>query len=426
MASFSIPLSGLMAAQDQLQSVSNNLANMNTDGYKDQTVSFSDVFSQAGTTNGSGDPLQTGSGVRVSATSSNFTDGNRSATGTSSNMAITGNGFFVTEGANGLQEYTRAGDFTTNSSGQLVTPNGELVLGYPAVGGVVTNVSAELQPLQVSGLTSPAVATTTFNISGANLDASAAVGDTGSPSTFDVYDSLGTSHTLSVTYTKTGTNTWDYSVTVPSADLSTGGTGTTQVASGTLSFDSSGKLILSGTPPATSISVAVPPVTTPATTFASGAASLTLKWNLVDSSGNPTLTQNASSSTAGTAKQDGYESGTLSSYTVQTDGTIEGTFSSGKTLELGQVAIASFANVQGLVNVGNNNYQATFASGTASIGEAGTGGRGSIVGGSVEESNVDIATEFAKLIVAQQAYSANAKSITTFNQVSQTTLAMLQ
>jgi flagellar hook protein FlgE len=111
---------------------------------------------------------------------------------------------------------------------------------------------------------------------------------------------------------------------------------------------------------------------------------------------------------------------------VQPDGTIEGTFTSGNTLALGQVAVASFANVQGLVSTGNNNYQPTAASGTAVIGVAGTGGRGTVVGGSVEESNVDIATEFAKLIVAQQAYSANAKSVTTFNQVSQATIAMLQ
>jgi len=421
MASFSIPLSGLNAAQDELQTVSNNLANMSTDGYKDQTVTFSDVFSQASATNGSGDPIQTGSGVEVSSTDSNYTDGDQSSTGVSSNMALSGNGFFVTQSASGLQDYTRAGDFTTNSSGQLVTPNGDLVLGYPATGGVV-NSSAELQPLVVSGLTSPAVATTTFTLAGSNLDASTAVGDAGTPSTFDVYDSLGVSHTVTVSYTKTGSNTWDYTVTVPSADLSTGGTGTTAVASGTLTFDSSGNLVS----PTGSIAVTVPPVTTPATTFANGASSLSLNWDLTDSSGNATITQTASASTAGTATQDGYASGTLSSYAVESDGTIEGTFSSGKTLALGQVAVATFANVQGLSNVGSNDYQATFASGEASIGTAGTGGRGTITGGSVEESNVDIATEFAKLIVAQQAYSANAKAITTFNQVSQTTIAMIQ
>jgi flagellar hook protein FlgE len=141
---------------------------------------------------------------------------------------------------------------------------------------------------------------------------------------------------------------------------------------------------------------------------------------------SPTITQTASASTTSTATTDGFKSGTLSTYAVQPDGTIEGTFSNGSTLAVGQVAVASFANVQGLSSTGNNNYQPTAASGSAVIGLAGTGGRGTIIGGDVEQSNVNIATEFAKLIVAQQAYSSNAKSITTFNQVSQATLAMIQ
>jgi flagellar hook protein FlgE len=141
---------------------------------------------------------------------------------------------------------------------------------------------------------------------------------------------------------------------------------------------------------------------------------------------NPTITQSALASGASAITTDGFASGTLSSYAVQPDGTIEGTFSSGNTLALGQVAVASFANVQGLASVGNNNYQPTAASGSAVTGLAGTGGRGTISGGYVEQSNVDIASEFAKLIIAQQAYSSNAKSMTTFNQISQATLAMIQ
>jgi flagellar hook protein FlgE len=160
-------------------------------------------------------------------------------------------------------------------------------------------------------------------------------------------------------------------------------------------------------------------------TFADGATALPIKWNL-ETAGAPTITQTATASSTSATSTDGFASGTLQTYAVQSDGTIEGTFSSGQTLALGQVAVASFANVQGLVATGNNNYQATAASGSAVVGVAGTGGRGTVVGGSVEQSNVNIATEFAKLIVAQQAYSANAKTITTFNQVSQATIAMLQ
>jgi len=232
MGAFSTPLSGLTSAQQQLQAVSNNLANIDTDGYKSQTLTFSDIFLQTGRMNGSGDPVQIGSGVKVSSTDSNFTEGNLNATNTASNMAISGNGFFVTQGSDGLQNYTRAGDFTTNSAGQLITPSGELVLGYPAVNGV-PNPSAALQPLQVSAVTSPAMASTTVGIT-VNLNSDTAAGGTAPSSPLTVYDALGTQHTLTVSYTKdaTAVNTWSYSITLPSSDVTAGATGTTTVGSG--------------------------------------------------------------------------------------------------------------------------------------------------------------------------------------------------
>jgi flagellar hook protein FlgE len=429
MGSFSTPLSGLTAAQGQLQSVSNNLANINTDGYKDQTLTFADVFSQTGTTNGSGDPLQTGSGVTVSSTDADFSEGSLDATGTSSNMALSGNGFFVTQSSSGLDDYTRAGDFITNKAGQITTPNGELLLGYPAVNGVV-NTATTLQPLQVgTGVTSPAVASTTIDIS-ANLNASSVIGDTAS-STLPVFDSLGASHTLSVTYTMTAPNTWSYAVTMPTTDLlptpAAPVPATETVAAGTLGFSTSGVLdAVNGVATPAAVAAGIPITIPPAGfTLADGAAALPLTWNL-ETAGTSTITQTATASATSATSTNGFASGTLQTYAVQPDGTIDGTFSSGQTLALGQVAVASFANNQGLVAVGNNNYQASAASGSAVVGVAGTGGRATVIGGSVEQSNVNIATEFAKLIVAQQAYSANAKSITTFNQVSQTTIAMLQ
>jgi flagellar hook protein FlgE len=412
MGSFSTPLSGLTAAQQQLQSVSNNLANISTDGYKDANLTFSDIFSQSGATNGADDPIQTGSGVAVASTVSNFTEGNLNPTSISSNMAISGNGFFVTQGATGSKDYTRAGDFTTDKAGQLTTPNGELLLGYPAVNGVV-NTSAALQPLQVGSVTIPAVASTTIGAT-INLNSNTAIGSSATSSSIPVYDSLGSSHTLSVAYTKTAANTWSYTVTVPSADI-TGGTGTdTTVGSGTLAFDGSGQLT----------SITAVPISIP--TLSDGAISPLTLTGPFGTVANPTITQTALTSGTSATTTDGFPSGTLSGYSVQTDGTIEATFTSGNSLALGQVAVASFANVQGLTNTGNNNYQPTAASGSAVIGVAGSGGRGTIIGGDVEQSNVDIATEFAKLIVAQQAYSSNAKSITTFNQISQATLAMIQ
>lgn len=414
MGSFSIPLSGLTAAQDQLQSVSNNLANINTDGFKDENVLFSDIFAQTGAINGAGDPMQSGLGVVPCATMSNFTEGTLNPTNISSNMALSGNGFFVVQNPSGVNQYTRAGDFIANNAGLLTTPAGDLVMGYPATNGVV-NTSAPLQALPVgTGVTTPAVATSSVQVS-ANLNSDTAVGGSGPTSTLEVYDSLGSQHVLTVSYTKTAANTWDYSVTVPAADLAAGATGNTAVGSGTLNFDGNGNL---------ASTTNVVPISLP--TLADGATAPQAISGPFGTATTPTITQTASDSTTSATTQNGYASGTLESYAVEPDGTILGTFSGGASLALGQVAVASFANNQGLSDVGNNNYQVTAASGPAVIGSAGSGGRGTIVGGSVEQSNVDIATEFSKLIVAQQAYSANAKSITTFNQISQATLQMIQ
>lgn len=409
MASFGIPLSGLIASQAQLQSVSNNLANIDTVGYKDSSLSFSDVFAQSSTLNGADDPVQTGLGVTTAQTSTDFSDGATSETEVSSNMALSGNGFFVVQSPGGTQDYTRAGDFTTNNSGQLVAASGQYVMGYPAVNGVV-NTSAPLQPLQVGlGSETAATATTTMQIT-ANLDSSAATG-TSFTTELPVYDSLGTSHELSVDYTKTGTNTWSYSVNVPTTD--TGAT-STSVASGTMTFNSTGAL----TSPTGSIAISIP-------SLADGASAMNITWNLNGSSGTPMITQADSTSTTSASAQNGQASGTLTSYTVASDGTIEGTYSNGQTAALGQVAVANFANDEGLLAVGSNNYQATSSSGPALVGTANTGGRGTITGGYVEESNVDTAAEFAKMIVAQQAYQANAKSVTTLDTISQTTISMV-
>lgn len=414
MASFAIPLSGLTAAQEELQTISNNLANLNTDGYKDENLVFSALFAQSGAVNGAGDPLQSGFGVTPSGTFSNFSEGTLNSTGLASNMALSGDGFFVVQQQNGTPAYTRAGDFTLNNQGYMVTPSGDLLMGYPATSGSV-NTSTSLQPLQVTaGETTPAVATTSLQVT-ANLDATTAVGGTGASSTLEVYDSLGNQHQLTISYTKTGSNTWTYTVSVPSADLKSGGTGNTTVGSGTLNFDSSGNL--------SSISSSQP-ITLP--TFADGASAPQTISGPFGTIPNATITQTASASATSATSQNGYASGTLSSYAVQPDGTIEGTFSNGQTVALGQVAVASFANEQGLLNVGNNNFTATAASGNAVAGIAGSGARGTIVDGSVEQSNVDIAAEFSKLIQAQQSYSASAKSITTFSQISQQTMQMLQ
>ena len=411
MSFFSTPLSGLSASSAALQSISNNLANMNTDGYKAQSTVFSDVFYQNYGTSGSGDPIQTGLGVQVAGTTSDLSNGALSATGITSNLALNGNGYFVVQNSSGSVNYTRAGDFTTNSSGQLVTTDGQTVMGYSATGGSI-NTNGPLQALNVgAGTTTSANPTSNFSLT-TNLDSTAALNTTFN-SPISVYDSLGAAHDLTVTYTKTGNNTWSYNASVPSTDI-TGGTGTsTSVGSGTLTFDSTGKL----TSPTGSIALAIGPLS-------NGAASLSPTWSLTDSSGNSLLTQTASTADNSAKSQDGFAAGTLSSFAVLTDGTVQATFTNGQNRAIGQVALASFANPEGLSMTGNNLYNITSASGSPVIGAAGSGGRGTIVGSSVESSNVDVATEFAQLIVAQRSYEANAKAITAFDQVEQDTIAM--
>src|SRR5580658_155672 len=266
MSSFAIPLSGLEADSSWLSLISNNLANLNTVGYKDGIMNFGDIFAQMQGASGNGDPIQVGSGVQVNGTSSNFSNGNVDSTGVASNMALQGNGFFVVNN-NGTLSYTRAGDFSVNSSGQLVNPDGQLVMGYPAVNGVVSTGGA-LSPITVNQTgTIPGSPTTTFQTT-TNLQASSPVGTTFS-TPITVYDSLGTPQTLTVQYTNTGTNTWSYQVTLPAS--ATGATGTTTtVATGNMTFNSAGNLV---TPSGSVTGINI-------TGLADGAAPMALTWNL--------------------------------------------------------------------------------------------------------------------------------------------------
>jgi flagellar hook protein FlgE len=411
MSSFAIPLSGLEVGSSALNNIANNLANLNTDGYKSESLNFGDIFNAMQGTSGNGDPIQTGSGVQVNGESSDFSNGNLTSTGVASNMALSGNGFFVVQN-DGATNYTRAGDFTVNTAGQLSTPSGELVMGYPATNGVV-NTTAALAPISVNQSAAiPGVATTSFDAT-TTLDASAGVGATFS-TPINVYDSLGTSQTLTINYTNTAPNTWTYNVTIPAS--ATGGTGApTSVGTGTLAFNSSGQLT-SPTGSVTGLNV---------TGLADGAANLNLTWKLADANGNSLITQqNATSATSATS-QNGYGVGTLTGYSVLPDGTVQGQYTNGQTLALGQVAVASFSNVQGLEQTGNNDYSSTFASGNAVVGQANAGGNGSITGGSVESSNVSLSGEFSEMIIAQQGYEANAKVLTTMDQISQATVALI-
>jgi flagellar hook protein FlgE len=160
-------------------------------------------------------------------------------------------------------------------------------------------------------------------------------------------------------------------------------------------------------------------------TLTNGANPLPVTWNLYSPNNAGLVTQLSAASAASSTHQDGFSNGTLVSYVITGDGTIQGTFTNGQTSALGQIALASFTNEQGLVRNGSNEYLASIASGQANVGTPGTGGRGALSGGALEQSNVDIATQFAQLIVAERSYQANAKSVTTFDQVTQTAIQLI-
>jgi flagellar hook protein FlgE len=262
------------------------------------------------------------------------------------------------------------------------------------------------------GSTTPASATANVQF-GVNLDATTAAGTTFNAQT-PIYDSLGNTHILTVTFTKSATaNTWGYSVAIPAADVTA--PAPSVLATGTLSFTASGQLA------ATTTNVSAIPITG----LADGAANMTFNWTGL-AAPNQTITQFASAAGQGNATQDGFKSGTLTDFTVDQNGVVQGSFSNGQSRALAQVALATFGNEQGLNRAGSNSFEATIGSGAANVGVANTGGKGSIIGGSLELSNVDIATEFARLIVAQRGYQANAKSVTTFDQVTQDTINLKQ
>ncbi len=423
MPNFSIPLSGLTAESTALSAIANNLANQNTTGYKDTQVLFSDLFYQNLGTTGSGDPIQLGAGAEVGSMPSNFTQGSVSSTGVPTDVAIQGNGFFVVQ-QDGVTSYTRAGNFSVDQNNFLVTSDGQQVLGYPAVNGVV-NTGQAIAPVQLgAGTISPPTPTSEVQIQ-TNLDATATAGSAdGTYSTpVTIYDSLGTPHTLTFSFTNTAANTWTYSLSIPSTDLNPlspagGGPPVPQsgiLATGTLTFNGSGVL--------TSPSSNVTGIT--ATSLSDGANDLTFNWDLFNGT-TPVMTQVAGPSSTSSTQQDGTSAGTLTNFSIGADGTITGSFTNGTTAALGQVALAGFANDDGLEQVGSTDYTQTLASGQAVIGTPGTGGRGSLAGGSLELSNVDISTEFANLIVAQRAFEADAKAVTTFDQITQDTINLKQ
>jgi flagellar hook protein FlgE len=412
MPSFSIPVSGLEATDQALSVISNNLANMNTVAYKAVSPEFSDLLYQQLGSTGAGNPIEVGLGSKVSSTSTDFTQGNIQNTGVNTDVAIEGDGFFQVD-AGAVALYTRDGNLSISPQGQLVTQDGANVMGYAASNGVV-NTNGVLSPLSIDqGQIAPPQATQNVAIT-MNLNSSSTPTTAPFNTTVEVYDSLGNSHLLTFAFQNTGAGAWNYNITIPAADV--GKTGSpVSVATGSLTFNSSGQL----TSPAANVAGVT------VSGLADGASNLKFNWNLYNSTNSPVVSQVAGTSEASQTTQDGFSSGSLSTFSIQADGTIEGSFTNGQTLAIGQIALATFPNSQGLLRTGSNNFMASLASGLPTVGVPGTGGRGTLTGGGLEGSNVDIASQFSQLILQQTGYEANAKAFTTFNNVVQATLNLV-
>ncbi len=461
-------ISGLSAYQSQIDMISNDIANVGTTGFKGQRMTFADLFYQSQgfasgptQTRGGVNPQETGLGVKVNTIDTNFAQGGLQTTGINTDLAINGDGFFMLNDVSGTGQpvYTRDGAFSLNSNGLLYDPaTGLAVQGYMANTNGTVNASGKPGSITIPiGLAMQATGTgspnavklgpandNVFDMSfGGSLDQTqySVAASGGTPAnkvlTTTLYDSLGNAHQATITFAPnaatplpatvnnaSGTGVapatrWQYTITF--ADGSTTSTNT-----GYAFFDANGQFInTSSAPTGTPVHAlgAAP-------SAASGDALVVSGWPAGNNSTAPqtigldfsNMSALAGTPTANVLQQDGYAAGTLSNITIGQDGTISGSFTNGQQKTLAQVALATFQNEGGLHRLGGNAFQQTANSGLAQIGSAASGRYGAIVSGSLEQSNVSLADEFTKMIVAQRAFEANTRGISTADQNMQTVI----
>ncbi len=403
-----IGTSGLSAHGDALGIVGDNIANASTVGYKRDRAEFSDLLG------GQIDGLQLGGGVKLDAPETMFDQGSITQTGNPLDVAIQGNGFFVVHGTHdGVTNdfYTRDGQFQLDNSGFVVDGNGLRLQGFATDAAGVQ--SAGMGDLQLGGRTTPAVATTSAKMT-LNLDANdnttaAAAFDPANPAATSqystsetVYDSLGNSHQVDVYFHADGNGQWDYHAMVDGGDLTGGTAGTqTEIASGSMQFDTNG-VFQSQTANASSAS------------FVGATPNQAIDFDF------STTTQTAQPSSVTSLDVDGNTAGTLTDIQISSDGKVSGTFSNGQEIQLAQLGLATFNSDNGLKRDSDNLFDATPDSGQAAIDVVGQGGRGSVMQGALEQSNVDLSTELVTMIAYQRAFEANSKTVTTADQMMQT------
>jgi flagellar hook protein FlgE len=398
-------LSGLRNHQLMLDVVGNDIANVSTTGFKSSSTVFSDVLTQTlsgssapGATTGGTNPAQIGLGSRLAGTVQSFTQGAIQRTGRTTDLAIQGDGFFVVSNGNETM-YTRAGGMTLDANGNLATPEGMLVQGWQADGTGTINSNAGIGPLslRVGELIPP---TQTSNVDlGGNLSADSPIGAL-STLTVSAYDNQGTPVPLNLTFTKSAANQWTVSATagVPAVAVA--------LTDNVLTFDGSGELTA---PADRNINIAggvIPGMPNPISLELGGPAE------------PGRLTQYAGAASASITQQNGSQAGSLQSFNVGQDGAIIGSYSNGRTRAIAQVALAVFTNPGGLERIAGA-WRETPNSGLAQVGTAGGGGRGLLSAGTLEMSNVDLAEEFTRLIVAQRGFQGNARVISTADEILQ-------
>jgi flagellar hook protein FlgE len=405
MATFSIALSGLTAANSALDITSNNIANADTTGYKNSQAEFGTVFS-SGAVN-----LNTstaGEGVQLVASPQQFTQGDITTTSSPLDMAISGNGFFTVSGTNGFV-YTRNGEFQEDKDGNVTTSTGQFLQVYPPLANGGFNTGA-LENLNLNTAQSAPVATSTgtvnVNLPSNDTVPAAAPFDPTNPDTYSqststtVYDSLGNSYPATFYYTQTATpGLWDVNMTVNGTQV--GGTQTLQFSSaGTVTTPANGELTFAGFQPT------------------DGATAMNMTFNYSNS------TQYGTQFGVNSITQNGYTTGQLSTVSVDSTGVVSAVYTNGRSTQLGQLAIANFPNPQGLQQLSDTDWAQTFASGTVVQGTAGSAGFGTVQASALENSNVDLTTELVNMITEQRAFQANAQVITTADQLSQTVIGI--
>jgi flagellar hook protein FlgE len=403
--SMSSALSGLRNHQVMLDVVGNDIANVSTVGFKSSSTVFSDVLTQ--TLNGAGapgaaiggtNPAQIGLGSRLAGTVQSFTQGAIQRTGRSTDLSIQGDGFFVVSNA-GQNMYTRAGSFMLDAVGNLTTPDGMIVQGWQADPAGVVDTNNALGPVQIRvGDLLPPTQTTSVDLGG-NLSADAA---TGTVSTLAViaYDEQGVGVPINLTFTKSAVDQWTVSATAGDPAVAV------PLTDNVLTFNATGELV---GPADRNINIA-------AGTIAGMANAVSIELGGADVPGR--LTQYAGSMSAAITQQNGSPAGALQAFSVAQDGTIVGNYTNGRTRPIGQVAMAVFNNPGGLERIAGA-WRETANSGLAQVGIAGAGGRGLMSAGTLEMSNVDLAEEFTRLIVAQRGFQGNARVVTTADEILQ-------